>query len=277
MAAPAPVHDKEDGDAVNRAWQQRTVRGAAVLLVFVTFVAVWRVSIVVLRIPSFMLPAPETVAHDLMENVWSGLFLKHGWVTTYEVLVGFVIGVLLGVALGYLLSLSRFLEDVFYPYVIAMQAVPKIAVSPLLVLWFGFGPNAKILGAVLLVFFPVMVNTLVGVQSVDRNARDLFTSLNASRWHVFAKLELPSATPVILASLKVAITVALIGAVVVEFVGANEGLGFLVMNASNTGNAPLLFSSLIVLTVLGLGMYYAIIRLELVLLKWHPSAGTRSM
>lgn len=243
---------------------------ATVLVGLLTLVG-WKLICVMFKIPSFILPPPEAVIENLVVNTAEGIFIKHFWVTSWQIFLGFIIGSVLGIVLGYILSLFRVVEEILYPYIIALQVIPKIAVAPLLVLWFGFGGTPKIIGAIILVFFPVFVNTLVGVKSVDKNARELFTSLNASRMQIFWKLEILSSLPMIFASFKVAITLAIIGVVTVEFVGANEGLGFLVINASYEGNAELLFSTLVILMLMGLVYYFMVVFLERIFLRWHAS------
>ncbi len=250
-------------------------RQAVIFAIFAATVLAWKAVIVVFRIPTFVLPSPELVWAALVGNFRDGFFFKHLYVSTMEIVWGFVIGTVLGLLLGYALALAPLVEDVVYPYIIGTQAIPKIAIAPLLVLWFGFGPMAKVVGAIILVFFPVLVNTLVGVASVDRSARDLFTSLNATRMQVFTMLEVPASLPLIIASLKIGVTLAVIGAVTVEFVGANAGLGFVVVEASYNGRSAVMFAALAVLTALALALYFAVLALERTLLRWHASIADR--
>jgi NitT/TauT family transport system permease protein len=186
-----------------------------------------------------------------------------------EILGGLAIGLTAAMVLGYLLAKSRVLERFLSPYIVASQSVPIVALAPLLIVWFGFGPLSKMLVCALTIFFPVLINTIVGLRSVERDLVDLMRSLRASRWQVFHLLEVPAALPVLFAGLKVGVTLAVIGAVVGEFAQADRGLGFLV-NLANRGlfDTPLMFVALFVLMTIALGLYGAVSILELLLLRW---------
>jgi len=171
--------------------------------------------------------------------------------------------------LGYALAKSPTAERLLAPYIVASQSVPTVAIAPLLVIWFGPGMFSKILVAALIVFFPVLVNSIVGVRSVPEELKDLMRSLRATRWQVFAKLEAPAAMPVILGGLKIGATLSVIGAVVGEFVGSDAGLGFLINVGRGQYDTALVFVAILVLVVMALGLYTIVDRLERRLLRWR--------
>jgi NitT/TauT family transport system permease protein len=171
--------------------------------------------------------------------------------------------------LGYLLAKSPLLERLAGPYIVASQSVPAIAIAPLLIIWFGSGKLSKVLICALVVFFPVLVNTIVGIRSVDEGLRTLMRSLRANRWQTFTRLEVPAAMPVLLGGLKIGVTLSVIGAVVGEFVGADRGLGFLINLSKGLFNTPLMFAALIVLSAISLSLYLIVTGLEHWLLAWR--------
>jgi NitT/TauT family transport system permease protein len=219
--------------------------------------------------PPFLLPTPQQVWDRFVSVVTDGTLWHHTVITLVEILGGLAIGLTAAMVLGYLLAKSRVLERFLSPYIVASQSVPIVALAPLLIVWFGFGPLSKMLVCALTIFFPVLINTIVGLRSVERDLVDLMRSLRASRWQVFHLLEVPAALPVLFAGLKVGVTLAVIGAVVGEFAQADRGLGFLV-NLANRGlfDTPLMFVALFVLMTIALGLYGVVSILELLLLRW---------
>jgi NitT/TauT family transport system permease protein len=219
--------------------------------------------------PPFLLPAPQQVWYRFVSVVTDGTLWYHTVITLVEILGGLAIGLTAAMVLGYLLAKSRLLERFLSPYIVASQSVPIVALAPLLIVWFGFGPFSKMLVCALTIFFPVLINTIVGLRSVERDLVDLMRSLRATRWQVFHLLEVPAALPVLFAGLKVGVTLAVIGAVVGEFAQADRGLGFLV-NLANRGlfDTPLMFVALFVLMTIALGLYGVVSILELLLLRW---------
>ena len=171
--------------------------------------------------------------------------------------------------LGYILAKSRPIERILSPYIVASQSIPIVALAPLLVIWFGFGSLSKILVCALTLFFPVLINTIIGIRSAERDLIDLMHSFEATRWQVFTMLEIPTALPVILGGVKVGVTLSVIGAVVGEFVGADRGLGFLVNLARGLFDTPLMFVALFTLIIIAVGLYFSITILESVLLSWR--------
>jgi ABC-type nitrate/sulfonate/bicarbonate transport system permease component len=219
--------------------------------------------------PTFILPSPARVWERFLLLLNGGTLWSHVLITVAEVLVGLSIGLVSALVLGYGLAKSPLLERILSPYIVASQAVPIVAIAPLLVIWFGFGGLSKALVCALTVFFPALVTTIVGIRSVDPDLRSLMRSLQSSRWQTFSKLEVPGALPVLFGGLKVAVTLAVIGAVVGEFVGADRGLGFLVNLARGILDTPMLFVALFILIIIALGLYTAVALLEYVVLRWR--------
>ncbi len=215
------------------------------IFVFILFILLWKFVIFIFNFSDFILPQPEVVFIKWYELIKDGLLLKHTWVTLYETLAGFLFGVLLGIIPAYFIAKSKKIEQTISPYLIALQTAPKIALAPLIVIWFGFGELSKIVIVALIVFFPILVNAIVGIKSVDKNLLDLMKILKASRWQVFSEVELPSSLPVLFASFKTGITLAVIGAVVGEFVGANSGLGYLIIYAAGLMDTPQVFVAIL--------------------------------
>ncbi len=232
----------------------------------------WQALTVLTRLPAFILPSPWSVGVRLLRELAAGPLLRHTAVTLTEVLAGLLLGVAFATTLGYGLSKSRAIERVLTPYIVASQSIPMVAVAPLLVIWFGPGRLSKVLICALIVFFPVLVNTVVGVRSVPDDLRELMRSLRATRWQTFTKLELPSAMPVLLGGLKIGATLSVIGAVVGEFVGAEAGLGFLINLARGRYDTPLVFVAILMLMGMALTFYGLVALLERRLLRWRDSA-----
>ncbi|HET7009789.1 MAG TPA: ABC transporter permease [Anaerolineales bacterium] len=219
--------------------------------------------------PPFLLPGPADVASTFVQVVRDGSLQRHTAVTLLEVIVGLTLGSLLALGLAYPLARSRRADRLLSPYIVASQAVPTVAIAPLLVIWFGNGLLSKVLVCALIVFFPVLVNTVVGLRSVPEDLRDLMRSLRATRWQVFRHLEVPSATPSLLGGLKIGATLSVIGAVVGEFVGAEAGLGFLINQARGLYNTPLVFAALATLMTMALALYGLVAVVERLALAWR--------
>ena len=233
------------------------------------FLLAWDVVVRWQEYPPFILPAPERVWGRFLALAGDGTLLYHAMTTLGEIFAGLALGLTVATVIGYGLAKSPLLERILSPYIVASQAVPIVALAPLLVIWFGFGGLSKVLVCALTVFFPALVNTIVGIRSVEPDLRALMRSLQATSWQTFALLEVPAALPVLLAGLKVAVTLAVIGAVVGEFVGADRGLGFLVNLARGTLDTPMLFVALFVLVAIALGLYTAVSLLEHFVLRWR--------
>jgi NitT/TauT family transport system permease protein len=226
--------------------------------------------------PAFILPSPTRVGETLLRVVGDGTLWRHAQVTLVEVLGGLTLGASVAVVLGYLLAKSVTVERALSPYIVASQAVPIVAIAPLLVIWFGSGLLSKVLISALIVFFPILINTMVGVRSVEPDLRDLMRSLRATRWQMFAKLEVPSALPVLLGGLKIGATLSVIGAVVGEFAGAERGLGFLISLSNNAlYDTPQMFVAILALVVMALSLYGGVAYVERRALAWRQQNGHR--
>ena len=224
-------------------------------LVFVVFVGSWEWVVRDWYIPGFMVPAPSMVAGALARGVRSGLYLANFWVTLCEALVGFVIAAVAGTMLGAVIAQFRVMEQTFYPYLVALQTLPKIAIAPLIIVWFGFGISSKIVIAATVAFFPVLVNVIVGLKTIDPAKLDLMRSLRASRWQTFRLVTFPNALPFVFAGLDIAIVFSVLGAIVGEFVGAQKGLGNLILQFNFSLDIAGVFAVLILLSVMGVALH----------------------
>ncbi len=244
------------------AWM-RPILLCAILLV------VWDLAIRLFRIPPYLIPAPEAVVKQLIAE-WPKLW-RESLVTTYETLGGFALSIAFGIPMALLIAYSRTVESFVYPLLVFSQSVPKIAIAPLFVVWFGFGIIPKVICAFMLGFFPVVVSTVVGFKSVEPDMIDLARSMKASKIGTFMRISLPQALPSIFAGLKVSVTLAVVGAVVGEFVGSNSGIGYLLQIANGNFDLPLMFAALTVLSAIGVLLFVAVDVVERVMIPWHAS------
>lgn len=233
------------------------------------FLLLWELLVRWQQYPAFFLPSPGRVWTRFLALARDGTLALHTRVTLLEVFGGLALGLTVAAVIGYGLAKSPLLERILSPYIVASQAVPIVALAPLLVVWFGFGALSKILVCALTVFFPALVNTMVGIRSVDPDLRALMRSLQASRWQTFLKLEVPASLPVLFGGLKVSVTLAVIGAVVGEFVGADRGLGYLVNLSRGILDTPMLFVALLTLVAIALILYSSVALLEWAVLRWR--------
>jgi NitT/TauT family transport system permease protein len=224
-------------------------------LVFVVFVGAWEWVVRAWSVEAFLVPAPSTVAAALARGVRSGLYLANFWVTLSEALLGFVIAAAAGIVLGAVIAQFRLLERTFYPYLVALQTLPKIAIAPLIIVWFGFGMSSKVIVAATVAFFPVLVNVIVGLKTIDAAKLDLMRSLRASRWQTFRLVTFPNALPFVFAGLDIAIVFSVLGAIVGEFVGAQKGLGNLILQFNFSLDIAGVFAVLILLSVMGVALH----------------------
>lgn len=239
----------------------------AILLALI-FVAWWVVTAQG-WVASYLVPTPAQVWERMVQD-WSSL-MYHSYVTLYETVVGFLLASLLGLATAVAIAYSKTLEKTLYPIVLFAQVIPKIAIAPLIVVWFGNDLAPKIILAVLIAFFPVVVSGVAGLRSTDPELLELSATMGASRWQTFRKIRFPNALPHLMAGEKVAVTLAVVGAVVGEFVGASEGLGYQLMIANGNLDAPLLFAALILMSLIGILLFVAVEVLESLLIPWHAS------
>ena len=237
----------------------------------VLFVVGWKLLVVVGGYPPYILPAPEVVLERLLRGFAQGTIQPHAAATLIEIGWGFSAGAGTALAVGYVLARSALAEKLISPYLVAAQATPILAVAPLLALWFGTGLGSKVVICALIVFFPIAVATMVGIRSVDARLLELGASLRATRWQVFRHLELPAALPSILGGMRVGVTLAVIGAIVGEWAGAERGLGVLILlSQASLFDIPLLFATLATIAFIGLALYLVVLVVERQLIgKWR--------
>jgi NitT/TauT family transport system permease protein len=238
----------------------------AVLSVAVSFavvVLVWKAIVVIGGYPPYILPPPESVASRFVRGWTDGVIPPHAWSTLVEIALGLAVGTVVGLVVGYGLARSAAVERVVSPYIVAAQATPILALAPLLALWFGPGLASKVVICALIVFFPIAVSTMVGIRSVDAGLLEMARSFRATRRQVLTTLEVPAALPSILGGLRVGVTLAVVGAIVGEWAGADRGLGVLVNLARGSlFDIPLMFATLVTIALLGIALYLVVVVLE---------------
>mgnify|MGYP001048101014 CR=1 FL=1 len=254
-------------------WIWRHMGGNAEVLlmpvILASILGIWELLVRVGGYPPFILPSPGRVWSKFLIVAADGTLWRHMRITLLEIAGGLSLGLIVALVIGYGLAKFPLLERLLSPYIVASQSVPVVAVAPLVVIWFGFGELSKVLVCALTVFFPMLVNTVIGIRSVEPDLVALMQSLQATRWQMFRLLEVPAALPVLFGGLKVAVTLAVIGAVVGEFVGADRGLGFLLNLARGVLDTPLLFVALFTLIFIALTLYLTVSWLEWWLLRWQ--------
>jgi NitT/TauT family transport system permease protein len=251
--------------------EKRTSSVAAILGPTVTLLALiglWEVLARWSGVPSWLLPAPSAIGDAMID--WRAELAWHFMVTLYEVLVGFALSIVVSIPLAVAVVYSPFLQNTIYPILLALQSMPKVAIAPLLVLWIGFGALPKILVVFLVCFFPIVVATASGLTSVSPALIDLIRSLSATSYQTFIKIRFPTALPHIFVGFKIAITFAVIGAVIGEFVGSDQGLGYLILISTSQSRTPLAFGALLLLTIMSIVLYYAVEFVERLVVPWAP-------
>lgn len=222
------------------------------LLLIAAVLVVWELLVKYTGVPEYILPPPSSIFRAMYNGIMSNVYPQHFFVTLSETLLGFLVGTVLAFMLGTLVALSRRVEYFLYPFIVMFQAMPKVALAPLIIVWFGLGLTSKVINAALVAFFPLMVNTIVGLRSAEEDRINLMRSLAASRIQIFFMLQLPNALPYIFAGLEIAMIFALIGTIVAEFVGAERGLGMLIQSMNFNMDVAGQFSILLILSLLGL-------------------------
>jgi NitT/TauT family transport system permease protein len=240
-----------------------------VFTLFITFLF-WELICVVFKIPEYLLPSPYDVLAKIYQK-WDVL-LAHSWVTLREIIAGFGIGVVTGFIIAVGISSSKKLSEILYPLLVITQVVPKIALAPLFLIWFGYGLLPKIIIAALISFFPIVINMTVGLTDIDHELLDLMKSISATRYQVFRKIRIPNAIPYIFSSLKISILFSIVGAITGEFVGADKGLGYLIIIGNTTFDTSLLFASLTVISLIGILCFVAISTLQNVISEAYGGA-----
>lgn len=239
------------------------------ILVFILFILLWKAIIFVFALKEFILPQPETVFLTYLKLLWDGTLITQTFVTLKEALAGFLIGSFIGASIGYTIGKSKNLESALAPYIVSIQSMPVIAIMPLLAIWFGYGLTAKIIVCSIIVFFPILINTMAGIKNVDQKTKELFQLLKADKYQIFTKLEMPSLMTCLFASFKIGIVFSIIGAIVGEFTGASAGLGYLILYSSNMLRTAITFAALLQLAITGVVLYYILIILEQRLSFWN--------
>jgi NitT/TauT family transport system permease protein len=247
------------GEAVwgNAAWA---------FALFCLILAAWQAAVVLLAVPDIILPSPTAIADYLVRR--NQLFLNHTWPTLVQTMLGFALAVIGGILLAILVSLTEVGKRGVMPLLVVAQIVPKIAVAPLLMLWFGLGDLSRVLIAFLTAFFPIVINTVSGLTSVSAEIVLLGRAFARSRWHFFWKIQLPHALPHIFDGMKISITLAIIGVIVAEFVSSQRGLGYLIMFANGRLDTVMMMASIAVLSVVGLALYAMIALVARVVVYW---------
>lgn len=264
MAAPAarPVRP-----AVGR-WRQRIMAVLPAALTLLLIAAAWELFTVVTGEPEYVLPPISAILRTAVERSLTTL-LPNAWVTLQEIVLGFAVGVTVGLLLGALIFFSITLRRALLPLVIATQAIPVLAIAPILVIWFGFGMTPKIIVAAIISFFPVAMNTIAGLGSVERESINLMRSLGASRWQVLFKLRLPAALPSIFTGVKNAAAISAIGAIVGEWVGSNQGLGPVMITANASFKTAVVFAAILYLSIMAIALFLLVILVERLVIPWH--------
>jgi NitT/TauT family transport system permease protein len=232
-------------------------------------ILLWDLAVRFLSLPAYLVPSPESVAHVLVDRF--AYLMEHTWVTTLETLLGFVFSIAVSVPLALSIVWSRIIERSVYPLLVISQAVPKVALAPLLLVWIGFGMETKVVVAVLIAFFPIVISLVVGLRSVPEDMVDLGRTMGLGPAQMFLKIRLPHALPSLFGGLKVAVTLAVVGAVVGEFVGADRGLGYVILLASGQLQMDIMFAAIVILVIVGIALFAAVQVVERILVPWHPS------
>jgi NitT/TauT family transport system permease protein len=246
---------------------RRMAWASAPVLTFVVLIVLWGVLVAVFRVPDYLVPAPQAVIPKLYQArqaLWENTVI-----TLREIVIGFAITVVLSIPLGLLIALSLVARRIAYPLLVFIQLVPKIAVAPLFLVWFGFGIQSKVLLTVLLSFFPLLLASIAGFQALDTRLLYLTRSMGASAWQTFWHVRFPSALHVIFSGLKTTATIAATAAIVAEFVGSNAGLGYQLLVATGVLDTPLIFAILLILTVIGIGLNYFIEAVAYFAMPWQ--------
>ncbi|GAB2455842.1 ABC transporter permease [Xylanimonas ulmi] len=275
MTMTSSPHTATDnpGPATGRRTSRSLARSGAVawrpLALTCALVSLWWLTTAQGWLAPYVLPSPAATWSALTQNA---AYLAHNtWVTTSETVIGFVLAVIIGELVAVVMAYSRSTERTVYPIILVAQVVPKIAIAPLFVVWLGFGAAPKVTVAVLMAFFPVVISGLAGLRSVDPEIVELTSTMGASRLKTFWKVMFPASLPQLLSGLKVAATLAVTGAVVGEFVGGNEGLGYVILQANGNIDTAMLFAALIIMSLLGIVLFLLIELAEALLIGWHPS------
>ena len=260
-------------EAVEKSLAARALGKLTPIAGVLVFLAVWEVGVHVLKAPAYLLPPPTEIVRVFVSEFSRLAF--HGWVTLYEMLLGYLLAVAVAIPLAIAITSSERFDRFSMPTLLFFQVVPKVAIAPLFLVWFGVGALPKVLVAFLISFFPIVIDAAVGLRSMSAEMRDLARSMGATRMQLFAQFRLPTSLPYLFSGLKVAATLAVAGAVVGEFVGADKGLGYLLLVTNSNLETALMFATLFALTIIGLLFFYAVEFLETLLIPWHVTHRVR--
>jgi NitT/TauT family transport system permease protein len=238
------------------------------LLFFIIVVGGWEAVVRLLQLDSIILPAPSAITVALWELVNSSGFSNHFFLTLYEILAGFALGAIFGLILGGVIGQFQILQKSLYLYIVAFQVMPKVAIAPLIVIWFGFGASSKVVITALIAFFPILANTIGGLQAAPAEQIELMIAYKASRWQIFWKVRVPQALPYIFIGIDVSLMLSVIGAIVGEFVGAQAGLGYLIMQRNFSMDMAAVFAVIIVLSALGMALHLIVRKLQRRVVFW---------
>ena len=246
-------------------------RNSLPVWVFIALIAAWWAAVAILKVPSFLLPPPQ----DVLPRIWEGRqsLFNHSMITIQEILLGFGLSVVTAIPLGLLIALSPIAKRMLYPLLVFIQLVPKIAIAPLFVVWMGFGLTSKVMLTLLLTFFPLLLASIAGFQILDQRLLYLTRSMGATTWQTFRYLRFPAALPVIFGGLKTSATIAATAAIVAEFVGSNNGLGYILLQGTANLDTTLVFAVLFLLTIIGLALNTIVEVVEYVMTPWQRSQG----
>jgi NitT/TauT family transport system permease protein len=276
--APLSIEEVEARVQDRRVRRRSRARISAVIYPVLTVVGTlvaWEFATRAFDIPAYLLPPPSRIAVSLVEN--AALILKHGWVTTIEIVLGFLLSIVVGVPLALAIFMWPAFSRSVLPLLVSSQAMPKVAVAPLFLVWFGFGLLPKVLIAFLIAFFPIVIGTAVGLASIEQEKIHLARSMGLGAAATFFKIRLPSALPSVFGGLKISITLAVVGAVVGEFVGGDAGLGYLLMVANGNIDTPLLFAGLVALTVQGVVLFFLVELVERLAIPRQTAAAVAGL
>jgi NitT/TauT family transport system permease protein len=269
----ALLSDSTKVETTARALKVGLLKNVVPLAGIVTFLVVWQLVVIVYHMPPYLLPTPTAIANAFVDQLPS--LLSNGWVTVYEMLVGYGMAVGIAIPLAIAITSSQRFNEFVMPTVLFFQIVPKVAIAPLFLVWFGVGSMPKILVAFLISFFPIVIDTAVGLRSMSAEMGDLARSMGATRMQIFTQFRLPTSLPYLFSGLKVAATLAIAGTVVGEFVGADSGLGYLLLVTNSNMETALMFATIVALTIIGLVFYYIVELLEGLLIPWHVTHRIR--
>ena len=250
-------------------WLRRRI---APLLVFAALFALWEGAVHLTGVKEYLLPPPSKVWTEFLKR--HDTVMASAWVTTQEIIAGYLLAIVVSIPLALTVAYSRFVETAIYPVVVFLQIIPKIAIAPLFIIWFGFGFTPKLLIVFLLSFFPIVVASIAGFKSVDPEITDFARTTGADEWKMFIKIRLPQALPDIFTGLKVGAALSATAAVVAEFVASDRGLGYLLLQYNGNLETPMVFAVIVLLSLIGLAVYYVVEIVERIAIPWHVSQQT---